>query len=73
MDPSTLDVEATASAAADAINEAVQTLTTNPTTFWDRTKDYLLASLPKCILFIIVLIAGMILIRLIMTFFKKSP
>lgn len=71
MDPSTLDVEATASAAADAINEAVQTLTTNPTTFWDRTKDYLLASLPKCILFIIVLIAGMILIRLIMTFLKK--
>ncbi len=71
MDPSTLDVEATASAAADAINEAVQTLTTNPTTFWDRTKDFLLASLPKCILFIIVLIAGMILIRLIMTFLKK--
>lgn len=71
MDPSTLDVEATASAAADAINEAVQTLTTNPTTFWDRTKDYLLASLPKCILFIIVLIVGIILIRLIMTFLKK--
>ena len=71
MDSSTLDVEATASAAADAINEAVETLTTNPITFWDRTKDYLLASLPKCILFVIVLIAGIILIRLIMAFLKK--
>lgn len=71
MDPSTLDVEATASAAADAINEAVETLTTNPITFWDRTKDYLLASLPKCVLFLIVLVVGVILIRLILSFLKK--
>lgn len=72
METASTEVQAAASAAADVINDAVETLASDPVTFWSQLKDYFLTSIaPKLVLIIIICLAGLFLIRLIMAFLKK--
>lgn len=72
METASTEVQAAASAAADVINDAVETLASDPITFWSQLKDYFLTSIaPKLVLIIIICLAGLFLIRLIMAFLKK--
>lgn len=72
METASTDVQAAASAAADVINDAVETLASDPVTFWSQAKDYFLTSVaPKLIMIVIICLVGLFLIRLIMAFLKK--
>lgn len=72
METASTDVQAAASAAADVINDAVETLASDPVTFWSQAKDYFLTSVaPKLIMIVIICLVGFFLIRLIMAFLKK--
>lgn len=72
METASTEVQAAASAAADVINDAVETLASDPVTFWSQLKDYFLTSIaPKLVLIVIICLVGLFLIRLIMAFLKK--
>lgn len=72
METASTEVQAAASAAADVINDAVETLASDPITFWSQLKDYFLTSIaPKLVLIVIICLVGLFLIRLIMAFLKK--
>lgn len=71
METTAPDVQAAASAAADALGDAVETLANDPVTFWSGLKDYLLSIAPKVLLIVAVFLAGLFLIRLAMAFLKK--
>lgn len=71
METSTPDIQATASAAADALNEAVETLTTDPVTFWSDIKNYLITIAPKLLLIAVITLGGLFLVRLAMAFLKR--